>query len=120
MQFANLGLKDYPQAIAKQQVILLGASQHVRALQEAIAMRTAEIERIVAYDESLTNDVKRKAKRAELMEHMDYKAMQQDLQVAIDRRAAIEIDLNLLLNQFSVLKLEKREAIAQLESHIAA
>jgi hypothetical protein len=38
--------------------------------------------------------------------------------MAYDERAELEIDLNLLRNQFSVLKLEKRETIATRELQV--
>ena len=115
----SLNLLEFPEKIANHRRQLLAASQNVRALQEALVTKTAKIDHLVAHDETLTNDTKRKARRAELMDDADYKALLSDLQIATDKRTEIEINLSLLLDQFSVLKLEKREGIARLEVQAA-
>jgi hypothetical protein len=76
---------------------------------------TAEIDTAIAFDTELRNDAQRKAKRMELMNTAEYRKAVAILQMAQDERAEIEIDLSLLRNQFSVLKLEKRDAIATRE-----
>jgi hypothetical protein len=48
----------------------------------------------------------------------DYRKAVTTLLMAQDERAEIEIDVNLLRNQFSVLKLQLREAIAAQESQM--
>jgi hypothetical protein len=73
---------------------------------------TAEIDTTIAFDTELRNDAQRKARRLDLMSTAEYRKAVANLQMAQDERAEIDIDLNLLRNQFSVLKLEKREAIA--------
>ncbi|MBD3883098.1 hypothetical protein IFO70_15140 [Phormidium tenue FACHB-886] len=108
-------LIDYPAAIAQQQRSLLREEQHVRRLQEVVNRIIAEIDTQIAFDTDLRNDAQRKAKRVELMRSPEYQRAFVNLQMAQDRRSEIEIDLNLLRNQFSVLKLEMREAIATRE-----
>lgn len=108
-------LSDFPACISQAQLELLSQERHVRLLQEAIAQRQADIENAVAFDASLTNDAKRKARKAELMATDEYQQWQQDLQIAQDKRTELQIGLELLRNQFTVLKLERREAIAHLE-----
>jgi hypothetical protein len=108
-------LIDYPNAIAQQQRSLLREEQHVRRLQEVVNRLTAEVDAQIAFDTELRNDAQRKARRIELMRSPDYQRAITNLLTAQDRHAEIEIDLNLLRNQFSVLKLEMREAIATRE-----
>lgn len=104
-------LLDYPAAIAEQQRKVLQADQRIRRLQDVVYHLTAEIDTAIAFDASLKNDAQRKAKRLELMSAVEYRTAVANLQIAQDQRAELDIDLTLLRNQLSVLKLEKREAI---------
>lgn len=105
-------LIDYPAEIAEKQRQLLRIEQHIRRLQEIVNGLTAEIDTAIAFDSDLKNDAQRKAKRLELMSAAEYRKAVANLLMAQDERAEIEIDTNLLRNQFSVLKLQLREAIA--------
>jgi hypothetical protein len=70
----------------------------------------------IAFDTTLKNDAQRKAKRSELLdEHPNYWEQQEILAQAKAKREAVFIELCLRRNEFSVLKLERREAIARLE-----
>jgi hypothetical protein len=111
-------LIDYPAAIAEKQHQLLRAEQYVRRLKDVVDRLTAEIDTDIAFDTELRNDAQRKAKRIELMKGAEYRKALANLQIAYDERAELEIDLNLLRNQFSVLKLEKRETIATRELQV--
>lgn len=111
-------LIDYPVAIAEKQRNLLQTEQHIRRLQDIINRLTAEIDTAIAFNTELKNDAQRKAKRLELMSAPDYRRAATNLQITQDERAEIEIDLNLLRNQFSVLKLQLREAIAARELQV--
>lgn len=111
-------LLDYPAAIAQKQRDLLRTEQHMRRLQDVLNRLTAEIDTTIAFDTTLRNDAQRKAKRLELMAAADYRKAATNLQIAQDQHAELEIDLNLLRNQFSVLKLEIRESLASREMQI--
>jgi hypothetical protein len=111
-------LFDYPGAIAQQQRQLLQSDQHIRRLQDVLNHLTAEIDTAIAFDTDLKNDAQRKARRLEMMASSDYRKSLANLLMAQDKRTEIEIDLNLLRNQFSVLKLEMREAISRRELQI--
>lgn len=111
-------LIDYPAAIAEQQRQLLQADQHIRRLRDVLNHLTAEIDTSIAFDTTLKNDAQRKAKRQEMMNTAEYRTAVANLQMAEDRQAEMEIDLALLRNQFSALKLEKRESIAVRELQI--
>jgi hypothetical protein len=108
-------LIDYPAVIAERQRDLLKLEQRIRRLQDVLNRLTAEIDTTIAFDVDLRNDAQRKAKRLELMSAAEYRKAVANLQMAQDERSEIEIDLGLLRNQFSVLKLEKREVIAMRE-----
>lgn len=109
-------LKDYPQAIAKLQLQLLTLDQALIMLQESLSILSVEIEKQIVSDAALTNDTKRKAKRLALQQSdPDYARAARELKAAQMDRDRLDIDLLLLRNQFSVLKLEERRAIASLE-----
>ncbi len=111
-------LNDYPPAIAKLQRQILKLDQEITQYQETLAVLGLELEKLVLADSSLTNDTKRKARRLELQQSdIDYCRAANDLKEAQAKREALDIDLLLLRNQFSVLKLEERRAIATLELH---
>lgn len=113
---ANHQLKEFPQAIAQVQRQLLKTDQQLRQLSESVAILTAAIERQIAFDPTLKNDAQRKARRTELMESdRDYIAAANALKSVQDRRETLLIELQFLRNQFSVLKLDVRAAIATKE-----
>ena len=111
-------MSDYPMAIAQVQRQILALDQELIGLQETVSFMTMEVEKRVIADASLTNDTKRKARRLELQQvDPDFYRASIDLKKAQAKREAVGIELQLLLNQFSVLKLEERRAIALLELH---
>lgn len=117
----TLKLKDYPLAIAKLQRQVLDLEQHIIGLQETVSILATEIEKKVIGDASLTNDTKRKAKRLELQQSdPDYYRASIELKQAQQQRDSLDIDLLLLRNQFSVLKLEERRTIATMELHASS
>lgn len=113
-----MNLDDYPMAIAQVQRQLLALDQELIGLQETVSFVAIEVEKRVIADGSLTNDAKRKARRLDLHQSdPDFYRVSIDLKKAQAKREALGIELQLLLNQFSVLKLEERRAIALLELH---
>lgn len=111
-------LNDYPQAIAKLQRQILDLDQELIMLQESLSILGVEIEKQIVADAALSNDTKRKARRLELQQSdPDYAKAARELKVAQIQRERLDIDLLLLRNQFSVLKLEERKAIATMELH---
>ena len=75
-----------------------------------------EIELKIAFNKELKNEQQRKTKRLELKQEPDYLQVKAALTEATEKRDREVIQLNLLRNQFSVAKLEARQAIANLES----
>lgn len=109
-------LDDYPKAIAQLQAQILKLDQQIRTLNESAVVFLAAIDRHIAFDVTLKNDNQRKAKRVELMETSpDYIEASLALKYAQDKRGELDIELQLLRNQFSLLKLDRRETIARLE-----
>jgi len=113
-------LNEYPAAIAQVQRQILTLDQQLIGLQETVSVLAMEVEKRVIADGSLTNDTKRKARRLELQQSdPDFYRASIDLKEAQAKRETLGIELQLLLNQFSVLKLEERRAIAMMEMHIS-
>ncbi len=71
---------------------------------------------VIAFNKELKNEQQRKTKRLELKQEPDYLQVKAALIEATEKRDKTVIQLNLLRNQFSVAKLEARQAIANLES----
>lgn len=110
-------LKQYPNAIATQQTELLELRQTISQVKEAIADREIKIDWAIAFDAELKNETQRKVKRTELVRADLELGHLQDRLAELDyEQAKAEINLNLLLNQFSIAKLERRRTIAQMET----
>lgn len=111
-----MNLNEYPTAIAKLQTQLTGFDLAVEKTQATLKQIESEIDTCVAFDSGLRNDAQRKAKRQELLEeHLHYWEQQEILSQTKAKREQIFIELCLRRNEFSILKLERREAIARLE-----
>ncbi|MBD2341235.1 hypothetical protein H6G64_30150 [Calothrix sp. FACHB-156] len=109
-------LKDYPTAIAKLQAEVFGLDLTIEQTHATIKQIEADIDSQVAFDATLRNDAQRKAKRQQLIdEHPHYWEHQEILSQHRSKREQHFIELCLRRNEFSVIKLEKREAIARLE-----
>ena len=111
-----MNLNEYPTAIAKLQYQVFGFDIVIEQAQMTIKQIEAEIDSEIAFDATLRNDAQRKAKRQQLLdEHPQYWEQQEILSLNKGKRESTFIELCLRRNEFSVLKLEKREAIARLE-----
>lgn len=109
-------LNQFPKAIHQSQRKLLKTAQTVRRLQENLDSLTAQVDYSIAFDAELKNDAQRKARRAVLCETPEYIEAVTLLYTAKDKQAELETDHQLLLNQFTVAKLQIREAIASKEA----
>lgn len=113
----RMTLADYPNAIAGIERSILMHEKEIRAIQEAISLITAEVDRVIAFSDDLKNETQRKARKAELLAADErYPKAQAHLQTLIDRRDGLKIDLTYYRNEFSVNKLQLRDAITQREA----
>jgi hypothetical protein len=113
-----MNLNEYPAAIAQVQRHILALDQELIGLQETVSFLMMEVEKQVIADANLTNDAKRKARRLELQQSdPDFYRASIDLKKAQAKQETLGIELQWLLNQFSVLKLAERRAIALMEIH---
>jgi len=111
-----MNLKEYPGAIAKLQIEVLDFDLLIEQTHSIVKEIEAEVDTEIAFDTNLRNDAQRKAKRQQLLdEHSNYWEKQETLTQYRRKRELIFIELCQYQNEFSVLKLERREAIARLE-----
>lgn len=120
-EIATMNLNEYPSAIAKLQAQLFSLELAIEETQATLKQIEAEIDLNIAFDKELRNDSQRKAARQQqLEEHLHYWEQQEILGQTRAKRETVLIELGLRKNEFSVLKLEKREAIARLELQAAS
>jgi hypothetical protein len=110
-------LNQYPKKIAQLRQELLELELELESLTELVKSYEAEIEKTIAFDKELTNESQRKAKKVAMKADptKDYYQLAQVLRKKREEREIKAIDLELIRNQFSLAKLEKRQEIAQLE-----
>jgi hypothetical protein len=110
-------LRNYPKAIAAQQTQLDELRREIRQVRELITANELSIDKVVIFDEALKNEGQRKIRRAELIQgEPDLLALLARLAELDDQRALGEIELNRLINQLAIAKLEKRQTIVQMET----
>ena len=111
-----MNLNEYPKAIAKLQAQLFNLDLTVEQIQTTLKQIESEIDLNIAFNKELRNDSQRKAARQQqLDEHPNYWEQQEILGETRAKREQVHIELGLRRNEFSVLKLERREAIALIE-----
>lgn len=108
-------LKKYPTQIASTEKTLLTLNRNIEIQTELLGFLDADIEKDIS--ESLCkNDQQRKARRLELQAEPDYMEAKRKLTEVKEERDRATIKLNQLRNEFSVMKLELRIQIAELEA----
>jgi hypothetical protein len=108
-------LNQYPQAILESSKILIKAERTAKAAKVKLDEMTGQIEAEIAFDVELKNDAQRKARRVELTQQLDYKALVDSHRTAAERFEDLQVDHAFLERSFSVAKLEARQAIATTE-----
>lgn len=108
-------LKQFPKTIAKIEKQLLKLNQEIEIQHQLIGFLDADIEKVIADDKALKNDQQRKSKRLELQQQPDYLEVKRKLTELKEKRDLTSIQLNQSRSEFSVMKLELRMQIANLE-----
>ncbi len=109
-------LKQYPKAIASVEEKLLKLNREIEIQNQLISFFDADIEKTISDDKTLKNDQQRKSKRLELQQQPDYLEIRRKLTELKEQRERNVIQLNQLRSEFSVMKLELRMQIANLEA----
>jgi hypothetical protein len=111
-----LQLREYPNIIACTQSQIHELDIQIERLYRIIKQIESTIDSVIAFDKTLCNDAQRKAKRQKLLdEHQSFWEFQENISDMKAIRDIKFIELCRLRDEFSVLKLDKRETIARLE-----
>ena len=107
-------LTEYPHAIAQAQTYIANLDLAMAETKSEITVVELAIEKQVAFDKELKNEGQRKAKRKELLAQDDgYDLLTGKLETDRRAKARAEIRLTLLINQFTVAKIEARGETAR-------
>jgi hypothetical protein len=111
-----MDFRAYPEAIAALSRDVLSIELQVEQMAAFVKSVEAEADLQVSFDSDLKNDNQRKAKKKQILdEHSQYWEYSECLKsYKFDREVKL-IELELRKNEFSILKLEKREFIARCE-----
>lgn len=112
-------INEYPAQIAQLRTQILELSQKIRKTRSIVQLCDHHIDYEIATDPSLKNDIQRKTVRFEMQSEDAYQSAALALQSLQDQQAQLEISLEQMRSEFSLSKLEKREAIARLEAEAA-
>ena len=108
------GLSDYPSVIADLEQDYYQDQQTKKAVQERISLFNAELELDIASKPELRNEGMRKAMKTKTqLESEEYLQLQAELEKAESMERSSLITLERHKREYSVLKLEKEEAIAR-------
>ena len=109
-------LHDYPELIAEKELAILREERHLNIDRNAMEQAITEIDRQVAFDETLKNDYQRKSRRQELLVQLEwYQSLNDRIQRTEGEIKRLGIELGLLRNQFSIERLLLRERVALAE-----
>ena len=115
-----MNLYDYPQVIANLQQRLFSLDCSLLEAQKIIAAIQVESDAKVAFSDEFRNDAQRKAARQKFLDNHPRLWEHQEFYETTKRaREKVRIELELRCNEFSVLKLQRRENIARLEAKVA-
>ncbi|NJR37752.1 MAG: hypothetical protein HC781_01600 [Leptolyngbyaceae cyanobacterium CSU_1_4] len=112
-------LRDYPDAIAQSKRTLLQAERTTQTAKSKLDEIISQFEAAIAFDSELKNDAQRKSRKADLMKSEAYLDIFEAYRVEAEKLEDLGVDHQLLLNRFSIAKLEAREAIATVEYNAA-
>jgi hypothetical protein len=109
--------REYPAAIAAVQYQIHELDIQLERVYKIIKQIELTIDSAIAFDKTLYNDAQRKATRQILLDaHPSLWEFQEDISSLRAVREVKNIYLSKLRDEFSVLKLLKREDIARMES----
>jgi hypothetical protein len=111
----TMKLNQYPQAILESSKTLLKAERTAKAAKVKLDEMIGQIEADIAFDVEMKNDAQRKARRLELTQQPDYRALVDLHRAEAERFEDLQVDHAFLERCFSVAKLEARQAIATTE-----
>jgi hypothetical protein len=113
-------LSNFPHAIATAQQKLLNLGKDIASARNALLLEENSIDQAIAFSSDFKNDSQRKTAKAQMLQESAlYQSLTQNLADLTDKYNRVDINLQLIKNNFTVAKLEIRERIAKMETLVA-
>jgi hypothetical protein len=113
-------LSNFPHAIATAQQKLLNLGKDIASARNALLLEENSIDQAIAFSSDFKNDSQRKTAKAQMLQESAlYQSLTQNLADLTDKYNRVDINLQLVKNNFTVAKLEMRERIAKMETLVA-
>jgi len=109
-----------PHAIATAQQKLLNLGKDLTIVRNQLLLEENSIDQAIAFSSDFKNDSQRKTAKAQMLQESAlYQSLTQNLADITDKYNRVDINLQLVKNNFTVAKLEMRERIAKMETLVA-
>jgi len=113
-------LSNFPHAIATAQQKLLNLGKDLTIVRNQLLLEENSIDQAIAFSSDFKNDSQRKTAKAQMLQESAlYQSLTQNLADLTDKYNRVDINLQLVKNNFTVAKLEMRERIAKMETVVA-
>jgi hypothetical protein len=113
-------LSNFPHAIATAQQKLLNLGKDLTIVRNQLLLEENSIDQAIAFSSDFKNDSQRKTAKAQMLQESAlYQSLTQNLAGLTDKYNRVDINLQLVKNNFTVAKLEMRERIAKMETLVA-
>jgi hypothetical protein len=113
-------LSNFPHAIATAQQKLLNLGKDLTIVRNQLLLEENSIDQAIAFSSDFKNDSQRKTAKAQMLqESAPYQSLTQNLADLTDKYNRVDINLQVVKNNFTVAKLEMRERIAKMETLVA-
>ena len=113
-------LSNFPHAIATAQQKLLNLGKNLTFVRNQLLLEENSIDQAIAFSSDFKNDSQRKTAKAQMLQESAlYQSLTQNLADITDKYNRVDINLQLVKNNFTVAKLEMRERIAKMETLVA-
>ncbi|MFY7832057.1 MAG: hypothetical protein ACOVVP_09900 [Pseudanabaena sp.] len=113
-------LSNFPHAIATAQQKLLNLGKDLTIVRNQLLLEENSIDQAIAFSSDFKNDSQRKTAKAQMLQESAlYQSLTQNLADITDKYNRVDINLQLVKNNFTVAKLEMRERIAKMETLVA-
>ncbi len=113
-------LSNFPHAIATAQQKLLNLGKDLTIVRNQLLLEENSIDQAIAFSSDFKDDSQRKTAKAQMLQESAlYQSLTQNLADITDKYNRVDINLQLVKNNFTVAKLEARERIAKMETLVA-
>lgn len=115
-----LHLEEYPDAIASLQQEILKIDTLLETCYFEQSEITHKVDKVIVFDDKYKNENHRKIARFDLLSiDADYQRILQEISCFVTKRKAAEIHLEKRKNEFSILKLNERRRLYELQKTLS-